>query len=475
MRICMILEGCYPYVTGGVSTWMHQYIQACPGQEFVLWVIAAYAKDRGKFKYELPDNVVEVHEVFLDQALKIKGSRLAGIKFTQEELAALAALISGREPDWDLLFDMYQTRKIDPMAALVSEDFLQVIMKLCEEKYPYIAFADMFHTVRSMLLPVLYVMGQKAPKADVYHAVATGYGGLLAALGSFVYKKPCLLTEHGIYTREREEEIIRAKWVTPSFKSHWIRFFYTLSALIYDRATCVTSLFENAKKIQIELGCKPEKCSVVSNGIHFRRFAQIPLKPEDGWIDIGAVVRLAPIKDIKTLIMAFYELKTRGVQARLYILGGTDDEVYERECLDMIQQLEVSDIILTGQVNVIEYLAKFDFTVLSSISEGQPLSVIESMAAGRPCVTTDVGCLRELLLGTKTDDLGRAGYLCPPMSREGLADAMEQMCSDRQARLKMGEVARERARIYYQHEDMIRKYQVVIGEVNRKWQESALN
>ena len=52
MRICLVLEGCYPYVHGGVSTWMHGYIQAMPEHEFVLWVIGAHAADRGKFVYE---------------------------------------------------------------------------------------------------------------------------------------------------------------------------------------------------------------------------------------------------------------------------------------------------------------------------------------------------------------------------------------------------------------------------------------
>ena len=83
---------------------------------------------------------------------------------------------------------------------------------------PYTPFADAFHTMRSMLLPVLYLMGSEVPKADVYHAICTGYGGLLACLGGYVYKKKVLLTEHGIYTREREEEIIRAKWVQPALK-----------------------------------------------------------------------------------------------------------------------------------------------------------------------------------------------------------------------------------------------------------------
>ena len=63
MRICLVLEGCYPYVHGGVSTWMHQYITVMKEHEFVLWVIGAHACDRGKFVYELPDNVVEVHYI----------------------------------------------------------------------------------------------------------------------------------------------------------------------------------------------------------------------------------------------------------------------------------------------------------------------------------------------------------------------------------------------------------------------------
>ena len=71
-------------------------------------------------------------------------------------------------------------------------------------------------------------------------------------------------------------------------------------------------------------------------------------------------------------------------------------------------------------MNVVEYMRKLDFTVLTSISEGQPLSVLESFAAARPCVTTDVGCCRELLEGEEGDDLGVAGFYVPPMYREAL-------------------------------------------------------
>ena len=110
MRICLILEGCYPYVHGGVSTWMHQYIQEMKEHEFVLWVISASSDDRGKFVYELPPQVKEVHEVFLDlepgQENGKKRFRNKRLSLSSEELAALKELIFGGAPDWPLLFDL---------------------------------------------------------------------------------------------------------------------------------------------------------------------------------------------------------------------------------------------------------------------------------------------------------------------------------------------------------------------------------
>ena len=84
MRICLVLEGSYPYVHGGVSTWMHSYIQAMPEHEFVLWVIGAKAADRSRFVYDLPGNVAEVHEVFLDDALRLCGEQRP-VHFTPQE------------------------------------------------------------------------------------------------------------------------------------------------------------------------------------------------------------------------------------------------------------------------------------------------------------------------------------------------------------------------------------------------------
>lgn len=431
MRICLVLEGSYPYVHGGVSTWMHAYIQAMPQQEFSLWVIGAKAQDRGKFVYELPPNVKEVEEVFLDDALRLHGERQP-VLFTADERTALRELVRLGSPDWDVLYRLFQKKGVHPLSFLQSRDFMELFTDICLQEYPYVAYADAFHTMRSMLLPVL-------------------------------------LTEHGIYTREREEEIIRAEWVVPSFKSRWIRFFYVLSEEIYRRAFRVSSLFYNARRMQIEMGCNAEKCIVIPNGVQYERFCNIPLKQEDGWVDIGAVVRLAPIKDVKTMIYAFFELASRMPNVRLHIMGGVDDEDYAKECYALVEQLQLKNLIFTGRVDVVQYMQKLDFTILTSISEGQPLSVLESMAARRPCVTTEVGCCRELLEGAPGDTFGIAGYCVPPMYRQGLADAMEKMCASRARREEMGRIGQRRVDAYFHHEQMLANYRKMYDETAKEY------
>ena len=78
-------------------------------------------------------------------------------------------------------------------------------------------------------------------------------------------------------------------------------------------------------------------------------------------------------------------------------------------------------------MDIVKYMEKLDFTILTSISEGQPLSVLESFAARRPCVTTDVGCCRELLEGKEGGCLERQVIMWHLCTVTGLALAMENV------------------------------------------------
>ena len=65
MRVCIVAEGCYPFVVGGVASWIHSMIRLFPNTEFVILAIAANRSLRGKYAYELPENVSEVYELYL--------------------------------------------------------------------------------------------------------------------------------------------------------------------------------------------------------------------------------------------------------------------------------------------------------------------------------------------------------------------------------------------------------------------------
>lgn len=105
--------------------------------------------------------MTEIHEVFLDDALRLRPTGREKLRFTPEQLTALRRLLACEDPDWSVLFDTYNLKKTNVLSFLMSEEFLNILLEMCREKYPYIAFSELFHTVRSMLLPLLYLLQQE--------------------------------------------------------------------------------------------------------------------------------------------------------------------------------------------------------------------------------------------------------------------------------------------------------------------------
>src|SRR5690606_34504100 len=111
----------------------------------------------------------------------------------------------------------------------------------------------------------------------------------------------------------------------------------------------------------------------------------------------------------------------------------------------------------TGEVQIADYMPKLDIILLSSISEGMPLAVLEAMACAKPCVTTDVGSCRELLEGYD-DDFGHAGYVVPVMHYDQLAAAAIRLCKNGKLRSEMGLNGLARTRKQYTRELFIERY-----------------
>lgn len=276
-----------------------------------------------------------------------------------------------------------------------------------------------------------------------------------------------MISEHGIYTREREEELLKADWVEGIYKNVWIDQFRKMSRLAYDRADAVTSLYGHARELQLGLGCPAEKTRVTPNGIDMSRFADIPgRQPEDeGYINIGAVLRVAPIKDVKTMIRAFAFAKEQNPVLKLWIMGPVDeDKEYAEECYQLVEAMRVKDVIFTGRINVREYLGRMDFTILTSISEGQPLTILESYAAKKPVIATDVGNCRGLIYG-EGDGLGTAGILTHIMNVEEITAAIRELAQSAELRRTMGECGYARLKANYQLEKMIETYEELYTKI----------
>ena len=445
-------------------------IRAQPEHKFIIWAVGDKEEKRGKYLVDIPSNVVEIHEAFLDTALTQRVRKNSNVKLSPSQYEAVSQLVRCENPDLKILLDTFEENEINPVELFMSEAFLEIVKEISRERFQFVGFTDLFWTTRSMFLPLLYLVGNAMPQADLYHSCSTGYAGVLGAFAAKKYDKPYVVTEHGIYTREREEEILRSDWVPSHFKEYWISMFNMFSRFAYQEAQQVTCLFQRAATIQEDLGCPSEKISVIGNGIKVDEFKNVARKVEDGWIDICAIVRIAPIKDIKTMLYSFSQLKQEMSKARLHILGAIDDKEYYEECLSLIDYLDLKDVIFPGFVDIKKYLEKIDFTILTSLSEGQPYAIIESMAAGLPLVSTDVGSCRELIEGDDRDRFGLAGFYVTPMHQSEMLEALLEMSENIKMRASMSEVGRQRTKAFYNLDGMIRNYQETYQKATDIWQ-----
>lgn len=470
MRICILVEGAYPYVMGGVSSWIQMLMEGFPEHEFFVYAIGAEGKERGVFKYKFPPNMVGIQELFLDEILQSRSPNLKENILDAEERQCLYDLVTGDKPiDIKALAKLFINGKKhkNSLAIFMSSDFFEIIVQVYKAKYSHLPFTDFFWTMRSMLLPLFYFYQHPLPKADIYHTVATGYCGIVGSIAATFYNKPFLVTEHGIYSRERETEIVKCGWAKGDFKSVWIQYFYNIAKLAYTTADMVVTLFEQNAIIEQELGCDPKKIRIVPNGIRFERFQHIPeLQEHDGPLVIGGVVRVVPIKDIITMLRAFLLVQQVFPDAHLKVIGPyTEDKEYYEMCQQTVKTLKLKNVEFTGPVNVADYFPKLDIVLLSSISEGQPLVVLEGQAARRPFVTTDVGCCRELIYGASHDDLGAAGAVVAPMDYEQMAKEIIRLAKNFPLRQRMGNIGCQRAKNGYTYENFINKYRDIYNEL----------
>jgi glycosyltransferase involved in cell wall biosynthesis len=166
------------------------------------------------------------------------------------------------------------------------------------------------------------------------------------------------------------------------------------------------------------------------------------------------VARFAPQKNHALLLKSFAQGPAPDPRAHLVLVGEGDLRAELEE--------QARKLGLTGKVHFLglrsdipDVLGAMDVFVMSSDYEGNPLSVLEAMAAGLPIVSTAVGGVPNLF------DAGNEGFLVPPGDEHGLAKSMNSLLKYEAARQSMGAEAKSRAKGNYDVSNMVRAYEEV--------------
>jgi glycosyltransferase involved in cell wall biosynthesis len=157
---------------------------------------------------------------------------------------------------------------------------------------------------------------------------------------------------------------------------------------------------------------------------------------------IVCVANLRSQKDQLTLLRAMQEVRQHVPDVHLILVGSASEPAYAEFVNQQILDLRlVHNVTYLGpRTDVGSILEKADIGVLSSVSEGLPLALLEYGMASLPVVATDVGQCREVF------DDGRVGILVPPSSPNRLAEALVFLLKSPRARAAMGEAFRQHVR-----------------------------
>ena len=504
--IALLLEGTFPYVSGGVSSWIHQIIRAYPQYRFAIVFLGSKRQDYGTFRYPLPDNVVHFEEHFLYEDVQ-RGTQLQplerpgdpqGTALVQDFLAALAAG-GPHAPQAMAAFEAVAAQLL-PGGAIALEDFLysrQSWNLLCQIYRDHCAdpsFVDFFWTVRIMLQPLwtLARVAQALLPVRAVHCASTGYAGFLGGLLAQTRSIPLVLSEHGIYTKERKIDLFKSEWIHDNrnifqrdpaelsyFRQLWIAFFEWLGRYCYHRADPIIALYEANRLRQVADGAAPERTSNIPNGIALARFAPLrDQRPATVPPVLCLIGRVVPIKDIKTFIRAMRRVVNQLPEAEGWIAGpAEEDPAYASECENLVRSLGLEKHVrFLGFQKVEDLMPRIGLVVLSSISEALPLVLLEGYAAGVPAVTTDVGSCRQLVEGLDDEDraLGHSGSVVPIADPQRLADAAIGLLKDPATWQAASQAGIARVERYYTDTMMFDRYRRVYEGAFARSPEGAL-
>ncbi|MFF0587938.1 DUF3492 domain-containing protein [Streptomyces sp. NPDC003781] len=488
MRIGLLTEGGYPYVSGEAGLWCDRLVRGLEQHEFDLYALSRSEREEAEGWVPLPPQVGRVRTAPLWETVDdgIVHGRRARRRFAEcygelatalctagpggasegpeGESAGQSALEADRFAS--ALYGLAELARDEGglPTALRSETAVRALERACRAPGAHRAAREArvpdLLTVTARLeralrpLSLDWYEDDDLGSVDLCHATSGGTAALPGLLARHFCDVPLLVTEYGVRLRTH---YLTEPDSSPAIRSLLAAFHGRLATETYRRAAVITPGNTHARRWQERCGADRAKLRTVHPGMDAAPFAEAGESPDCAdpqtlvWVG-----RVEPAKDLVSLLHAFAEIRRAEPGARLRIVGaptGPEGAAYLGHCKALAAQLfpdEADGPHAVGRNPVsfeetggpelpsrADAYAAGALVVLSSVVEGFPAGLVEAMFCGRATVSTDVGAVVEAIGGT--------GLVVPPRNPRALAEACVALLRDPERRNRLGAAARARA------------------------------
>ncbi|MBE2319510.1 DUF3492 domain-containing protein [Solirubrobacter sp. CPCC 204708] len=436
-RVLLLTEGTYPYALGGVSSWCDLLIRGL--DEFDWAVLPIVAADGRPPLYELPPHAHEIGPLEVWSERRPRGGGRGPCRWDLP--GALVRGLLGWHGDTEaVVAECVWCRHHPAGVRRVFRSgrgwnaFLAGLRDVLAERIPEAGTPPRLDLVEAAALyQTLYWVARTAsaptPAADVLHVTAAGWSAIPARVHKALHATPIVLTEHGVYLREAYLAAVRSGG-SPGARFSATRLARGLARCAYAGADVICPVTDANAYWEMGLGIDPAKILVLYNGLR----QPPPPSPPPGERIVVSVGRIDPLKDIYTLLRVAAETVRVMPEARFRHFGSTTagEEAYGRSCLALHERLGLGDRFAfmgrtTDPTGVVQGA---DVVLMTSISEGLPMSVLEAMSQGRPVVSTAVGGVPDVVKG--------CGVVCAPGDDHALTTAVVMLLRNPELAWRLG-------------------------------------
>jgi glycosyltransferase involved in cell wall biosynthesis len=465
----MTTEGTYPHVIGGVSSWCDLLIGGLPEIHWQVLPIVA-PREGGGVTFEVPGHAELLDAIELWSPALPPRRRTGSLRRVSTDLPSVLVreLIGWNGGGPALVKALVWCRRhpegIRPAFRSRKgwERYLAVLHEVLHEEVDDSAPPPELDTVEAATLyQTLYWIARTAaaptPHTDLLHVTAAGWAAVPAVVHKVLKGTPMLLTEHGVYVREAYLAAARSR-SSPGRRFIATRLARGLTLAAYESADVIAPVSEANARWETALGVDPSRIHVIHNGV------DTPGRPTPapGAARVVAVGRIDPLKDVHTMLRVAVEVVQRFPSASFEYYGPVTpgQEAYGRTCTELHEQLGLGDRFrfMGSTRDVPKVLREADVLLMTSISEGMPMGILEAMSHARPVVATAVGGVPEVLRG--------CGIVAPSGDVHGLAVALTTLLADPALATSLGRRGHETVGRKFTRSRCLTRYRHLIAEMS---------